>query len=298
MPDPIFADPRLAAIYDDVDGDRGDLDHYEAIVDELGARSVLDIGCGTGAFGCRLAARGLTVVGVDPAQASLDVARFKDGADRVTWLLGDATTLPAMQVAVATMTGNVATAFLTDEEWFATLSARATPCARVGTWCSRCAIRRIELGRSGQQKLRGRSAPRAPAGSSTGCRSPASACPRVISSQLPIPRQRRHRDLGLDASVPRSPRDHLGATRERLHRQRDPRRSRPTRPRVRVRLPSQPSAAALGGTVCFVEEHVDDIRFAVGVRGAVISEFAGQLLLDRLVSGTSGGTSTKEVSQA
>jgi len=122
VPDPIFADPRLAAIYDDVDGDRADLDHYEAIVDELGTRSVLDIGCGTGAFGCRLAARGLTVVGVDPAQASLDVARSKEGADRVTWLLGDATTLPAMQVAVATMTGNVAQVFLTDDEWFATLA--------------------------------------------------------------------------------------------------------------------------------------------------------------------------------
>ncbi len=121
VPDPIFADPRLAAIYDDVDGDRADLDHDEAIVEELGARSVLDIGCGTGAFGCRLAARGLAVVGVDPAQASLDVARSKAGADRVTWLLGDATTLPPMEVAVATMTGNVAQVFLTDEEWFATL---------------------------------------------------------------------------------------------------------------------------------------------------------------------------------
>lgn len=121
VPDPIFADRRLAAIYDDVDRDRADLDHYEAIVDGLGARTVLDIGCGTGAFGCRLSARGLTVVGVDPAQASLDVACSKAGADRVTWLLGDATTLPAMQVAVATMTGNVAQVFLTDEEWFATL---------------------------------------------------------------------------------------------------------------------------------------------------------------------------------
>ena len=122
VPDPIFDDCRLAAIYDDVEGDRADLDHYEAIVDELGARSVLDIGCGTGALGCRLAARGLTVVGVDPAQASLDVARSKaGGAERVTWLLGDATTLPAMEVAVATMTGNVAQVFLTDEEWFATL---------------------------------------------------------------------------------------------------------------------------------------------------------------------------------
>ena len=35
MPDLIFADPRLAAIYDEIDGDRSDLDHYEAIVDEF-----------------------------------------------------------------------------------------------------------------------------------------------------------------------------------------------------------------------------------------------------------------------
>ena len=94
MPDPILADPRLARIYDDLDADRTDLDHYESIVDELGARSVLDIGCGTGTFACRLAARGIEVVGVDPAAASLDVARAKPGAERVTWLLGDATTLP------------------------------------------------------------------------------------------------------------------------------------------------------------------------------------------------------------
>jgi SAM-dependent methyltransferase len=122
VPDLIFADPRLAAIYDDVDGDRCDLDHYEAIVDELGARSVLDIGCGTGMLGCRLAARGLTVIGVDPAQASLDVARAKPGADRITWLLGDATTLPPMSVDVVTMTGNVAQVFVRDEEWSATLT--------------------------------------------------------------------------------------------------------------------------------------------------------------------------------
>ncbi|MEK7424435.1 MAG: hypothetical protein AAB131_11420 [Actinomycetota bacterium] len=37
MQDQIFADPRLAAIYDDFNRDRFDLDHYEAIVDELGA---------------------------------------------------------------------------------------------------------------------------------------------------------------------------------------------------------------------------------------------------------------------
>ncbi len=122
VPDRIFANERLAAIYDDVDGNRCDLNYYEAIVDDLGARSVLDIGCGTGTLGCRLAARGVTVLGVDPAEASLVVARAKPGADRVTWLLGDATMLPPMAVDVVTMTGNVAQVFVREEEWLATLA--------------------------------------------------------------------------------------------------------------------------------------------------------------------------------
>ncbi len=121
MPDQIFTDPRLAAIYDDIDGDRADLDHYEAIVGKLGARSVLDIGCGTGALACRLARRGITMIGLDPAHASLAVARTKPGADRITWLVGDATMLPSVVVDAVTMTGNVAQVFVHDDEWSALL---------------------------------------------------------------------------------------------------------------------------------------------------------------------------------
>jgi SAM-dependent methyltransferase len=124
VPDAIFDDPTLAALYDPLDPDRSDLDAYVAIVDELGARSVLDVGCGTGTFACLLALRGIEVVGVDPAGASLDVARRKPGADRVRWLHGDAATLPPrppLQVDLATMTANVAQVFLTDDAWTATL---------------------------------------------------------------------------------------------------------------------------------------------------------------------------------
>ncbi len=78
--DPIFADGRLAEVYDPLDPDRSDLDAYAAMVDEFGAHSVLDIGCGTGTFVCLLARRGLTVTAVDPAEASLAVARTKPGA--------------------------------------------------------------------------------------------------------------------------------------------------------------------------------------------------------------------------
>jgi SAM-dependent methyltransferase len=113
----------LAALYDPLDPDRSDLDVYAAVVEELGARSVLDIGCGTGTFACLLASRGIDVVAVDPAVDSLDLARGKPGADRVTWVEGDATALPPLQVDLVTMTANVAQVFLTDEEWDATLRA-------------------------------------------------------------------------------------------------------------------------------------------------------------------------------
>jgi len=121
--DAIFAERRLAEIYDVLDDDRSDLDAYVALVGELGASTVVDIGCGTGTFACLLASRGMRVTGVDPAVASLDVARRKPGADQVRWILGDATALPPLAVDVVTMTGNVAQVFLTDEDWESALRA-------------------------------------------------------------------------------------------------------------------------------------------------------------------------------
>jgi SAM-dependent methyltransferase len=121
VPDAAFELPRLAQIYDPLDPDRSDLDVYAEIVREFAAQRVLDLGCGTGTFACLLAARGLEVVGVDPAAASLDVARRKPHADRVRWVLGDATVLPELACDLATMTGNVAQVFLTDADWHATL---------------------------------------------------------------------------------------------------------------------------------------------------------------------------------
>ena len=123
MVDAIFAEPRLAEIYDPLDPDRRDLDPYVAMVDQLGVRSVLDIGCGTGTFACRLARRGIEVTGVDPAAASLQVAGRKPGAHGVRWVTGGVSALPPLQVDMVTMTGNAAQVFLTDNEWAATLAA-------------------------------------------------------------------------------------------------------------------------------------------------------------------------------
>src|SRR5215210_7153629 len=121
MADGAFLHPRVAAIYDALDSDRSDLEVYVAIAAELGATRVLDVGCGTGTFALLLAGRGFEVTAVDPACASLDVARRKPGAERVRWIDGDATRLPPLQVDLATMTGNVAQVIADETDWQATL---------------------------------------------------------------------------------------------------------------------------------------------------------------------------------
>lgn len=123
MPDAIFDNPRLAAVYNWLEGDRSDLDPYAAMVEEFGAARVLDIGCGTGAFSTVLAVRGTEVIGVDPAAASLAVARQKPHADKVTWVHGTAADVLPFQADLAFMTANVAMVFLTDQDWLNTLNA-------------------------------------------------------------------------------------------------------------------------------------------------------------------------------
>ncbi len=123
MTDALFSDPRLAGVYDAFDAPRDDLAAYVALVEERGARRVVDVGCGTGTLALLLAQRGCSVVGVDPAEASLAVARAKPGAGSVTWVHGDATSLGPGVADLALMTGNVAQVFLTDAAWSATLQA-------------------------------------------------------------------------------------------------------------------------------------------------------------------------------
>jgi SAM-dependent methyltransferase len=104
------------------EGDRLDLIAYLGIACELAARSGLDVGCGTGSFALLASAVGL-VPRRHPAQASIDVARAKPGAARVTWHCGTLPSAPGIEVDMAVMTGNVAQVFLTNDDWLAALNA-------------------------------------------------------------------------------------------------------------------------------------------------------------------------------
>lgn len=154
-----YTDPTLVSRYDAENSGRDDTDFYLALADELQARTVVDVGCGTGVLAAALSGGGpgtitggsgtitsgrassptvadatapavrRTVVGVDPAAPMLAVARSRAGGDQVTWLEGTADTalghLGPQAADLALMTGHVAQVFLTDDDWSHVLTTAA-----------------------------------------------------------------------------------------------------------------------------------------------------------------------------
>lgn len=90
-----FADPRLVAVYDTVNAYAANTQHqfYSRLAAELGAVSIVDLGCGTGLITCKLARQGYRIAGIDPAPAMLEVARSRRYGDLVQWIDGDASRL-------------------------------------------------------------------------------------------------------------------------------------------------------------------------------------------------------------
>jgi SAM-dependent methyltransferase len=102
-----YRDADLVELYD-LDNPAGE-DHayYRALADELDARSIIDLGCGTGLLTRSLARPGRTVIGIDPSRTMLDYARQQPGSDSVTWIHGDASALaPTATADLAICSGN------------------------------------------------------------------------------------------------------------------------------------------------------------------------------------------------
>ena len=98
---------------------------------------MLDLGCGTGTFLARLIDIGhFNLVGVDPAAASIQVARAKVNTEQVEWIVGTVDEMAEdsawhSHFDLVTMTANVAQVFLGENEWLSTLRAIHT-CLRPG----------------------------------------------------------------------------------------------------------------------------------------------------------------------
>src|ERR1022692_204343 len=80
---------RMAAVYDDLQGDRETVNAVEFLVPLASGRPVLELGVGTGRVAIPLSARGIRVHGIDASPAMLDQLRSKPGAEKVVLTLGD-----------------------------------------------------------------------------------------------------------------------------------------------------------------------------------------------------------------
>ncbi len=116
-----FEDARIVSLYDQDNPDGPDREFYRALATRISAVRILDLGCGTGLLTRTLARPDRVVIGVDPSVEMLSFARRQPGADRVTWILGDAADLPGQNADLAQMTANVAQVFIRDGQWERTL---------------------------------------------------------------------------------------------------------------------------------------------------------------------------------
>ncbi|WP_022902585.1 MULTISPECIES: class I SAM-dependent methyltransferase [unclassified Curtobacterium] len=113
-------DRRLVDLYDVDNPDGPDHDFWRGLADHVGARRIVDLGCGTGILTVTLAGVDRDVLGVDPSATMLDAARRRPGGGSVSWILGDSRDVPAEPRDLALMTGNVAQ-HIGDAAWQRTL---------------------------------------------------------------------------------------------------------------------------------------------------------------------------------
>ncbi|WP_349434195.1 class I SAM-dependent methyltransferase [Pararhizobium sp. A13] len=122
MPDAIYSDRTLAALYDSLNPAGQDTDFYCQLPQQ--PCRILDLGCGTGLLTVMLAALGHQLTGVDPAAAMLDIARRRMGGERVRWIDGDIHALGTEErFDLVLMTGHVFQVFLDDDQVLAVFSS-------------------------------------------------------------------------------------------------------------------------------------------------------------------------------
>ena len=124
-----YDDARVAALYD-LDNPPGE-DHayFRRAAEESGARRIVDLGCGTGSLTVTLTGDDRAVVGIDPAEAMLRVARARPGGDRVEWRRGTAELIEPASADLVIMSGNVAM-HLIDQDWQQEPTERTTAAGR------------------------------------------------------------------------------------------------------------------------------------------------------------------------
>lgn len=129
--DPLYRDPRLADFYDLDNGWADDTRYCATLAGQ--ARSMLDLGCGTGLLAAGCGDICDRVVGVDPAVAMLDIARRRLGGGKVRWVEGDGRNVRlGEKFDLIVLTGHAFQVFLSDGDMLAALQTIAAHLAPDG----------------------------------------------------------------------------------------------------------------------------------------------------------------------
>lgn len=110
-----YDDARLATLYDLDNPPGDDHDFFRMLAGETGAARIVDLGCGTGSLTVTFVGEGRHVVGIDPAEAMLRVARERPGGDAVEWRRGTAELITPGAADLVVMSGNVAMHLIGDD---------------------------------------------------------------------------------------------------------------------------------------------------------------------------------------
>ncbi|WP_078382497.1 class I SAM-dependent methyltransferase [Sutcliffiella halmapala] len=108
-------------IYDQLNTWGKDDDFFMELLKSTKAKRVADLGCGTGRVTVEMAKLGYEVTGIDPNDKAIELAKQKEHAHDVRWLVGDSSQLETARFDVVIMTANVAQVFTTDSGWMHTL---------------------------------------------------------------------------------------------------------------------------------------------------------------------------------
>jgi ubiquinone/menaquinone biosynthesis C-methylase UbiE len=112
-----FSDPRLVTLYDTLNSLGADCEFFCQQAAKLSAKTIIDLGCGTGLLTFELAKRGHHMIGIEPSEAMLDVARSKPYTDQIKWIKGSFEQMAGLEVDMVLMTSHVAQFFLEDQAW-------------------------------------------------------------------------------------------------------------------------------------------------------------------------------------
>ncbi|MCA9361544.1 class I SAM-dependent methyltransferase [Candidatus Kaiserbacteria bacterium] len=112
-----FTNPLLVQAYDSINALDEDAKFWLRETEKLKPKSIIDFGCGTGLLTCVLAEKGYQVIGIDPAEPMVELAKQKPFAEKVTWIVGDYNALEGHSADLLLMTSHVAQFLLTEEEW-------------------------------------------------------------------------------------------------------------------------------------------------------------------------------------